>query len=328
MKQIIFLLVIMLGLGSCAELSDREIMNNHTEKSKKLVYCHEIEMSISTLDDMLVFDTDNDFKNAVKKLAANSYNQKPNFIESSVSDMPIYNTIMSLNNSGLLLSEIGFNSIYDDFVRAMKEAESYYDTEEGYKQFKEKYSNLYFPEYNDDYSAYLPVSDKNIAKLLNSNGDVMIEGKVVNLIDIKSYNQLVELGLTPPENSNLMKVSMAATDYPLNNLPETRCNNRKLWINCRVRPGSSTGVFEEIFFEVCFRKKGFLGAWYNYDSETTIGWESGMSWSKPGYSSHDYLWARTFQGAQPVPFRGLMYVIFRGFGQECGNTKYYFRVDL
>lgn len=67
MKQIIFLLVIMLGLGSCAELSDREIMNNHTEKSKKLVYCHEIEMSISTLDDMLVFDTDNDFKKCSKK---------------------------------------------------------------------------------------------------------------------------------------------------------------------------------------------------------------------------------------------------------------------
>lgn len=72
----------------------------------------------------------------------------------------------------------------------MHEAENYYDTEEGYYKFKKKYSNLYFPEYGDDYSAYLPVKDKYVAKLLNSKGEVMINGNIVNLVDIYSYDQI------------------------------------------------------------------------------------------------------------------------------------------
>ena len=187
---------------------------------------------------------------------------------------------------------------------------------------------LYFPEEGDDYSAYLPVKDENVAKLLNANGEVSINGEIVNLKDINSYQQLIDLGIAATEENYTIPVTRA--DYPLNELPEVRCNNRRLWVKTEVRRGSSPGVAEEIAILVRFRKKGLFGKWYNYGSTTYLKFEpDGREYSiKDKNSTHEYLWARVFQNGQPVPFQGLCSVKFQGFGAECGGTKYFFRVDL
>jgi len=112
----------------------------------------------------------------------------------------------------------GFYSLYDNFSDAMKEAESYYDREGGYEEFKAKYSSLYFPEYEDDYSAYLPVSDKNIAKFVNKDGDVIIGEENVTFKNIKSYNDLIEAGYVPDPKEVKLIVPM---QYPMNSAPES-----------------------------------------------------------------------------------------------------------
>lgn len=216
------------------------------------------------------------------------------------------------------LKKYDFHSLYDDFEEAMNEAESYYDTENGYKEFKAKHSALFFAEQPEDYSAYLPVSNRTVAKFLNVNGEVEIAGTVVDLRDITSYQQLVDKSLIPKEQ-NLINLKST-----VNRLDDVHCNDRKLWVNAWARPGQTPIGLDKIV-EVGFRKKGFLGAWYNYSSETTLGWtNTNIYWSKSGYSSHDYIFAAAVSGG----FKGNMWVKFRGFGSECGDTKYYFDVSL
>ncbi|WP_080905127.1 DUF4848 domain-containing protein [Parabacteroides sp. Marseille-P3160] len=329
MKKII-IPVLCLILGACSSESDLDVLGTNVENSKEItVFNSELNLQVTKVNDVLTFENEAAFKDAVTKLA--SYQEvnisKLKLMPYTSDNVNVYNDIID-SAEDITLKDDGFHSIYDDFVNAMNEAEEYYDSPGGYEEFKKKYSMLYFPEEGDDYSAYLPVSNKNIAKLLNSKGEVIINGKVVNLTDIHSYKQLIDLGIAPIEENYTTLTTKATTDYPLNKLPEVRCNDRKLWVNTHVRPGTSPGVLQEIQIEVCFRKKGFLGAWYNYSSETILGWEPGATYHKSGYSSHDYLWARIYDNGVPVPFTGLMYVQFQGFGAECGATKYYFRVDL
>jgi hypothetical protein len=95
----------------------------------------------------------------------------------------------------------GHYSLSDYYNEAMNEAESYYDREGGYEEFKSKYSLLYFPEYENDYSAFLPISNRKAAALLDLNGEVIIGSEKRNMIDINSPEQLIELGLLKEENS-------------------------------------------------------------------------------------------------------------------------------
>lgn len=214
----------------------------------------------------------------------------------------------------------GFQSLSDDFKAAMNEAEAYCDTEAGYKEFKNRHPALFFAEQADDYSAYLPVSNRTVAKLLNAKGEVEIAGKVKDLRDITSYRQLTALRLTLPTGRETRRV---------NRLDDVKCNGRKLWVTVWTRPGTYPGVLQEIVIEVGFRKKGAFGAWYNYSSETWIGWKDFPAIGhESGYSSHDYLIARIYNNGLPVPLRGKMWVKFRGFGGECGENKYEFDVDI
>jgi len=87
----------------------------------------------------------------------------------------------------------------------MGDADNYYDTKEHYEEFKVKYASLYFPEYGDDYSAYLPVSNLKLAHLANKNGFIKINGELINCKDISSYAQLDSLGLTPPNDKQKSK---------------------------------------------------------------------------------------------------------------------------
>lgn len=258
-------------------------------------------------DEMLSFATFDEFQEVVKSL------KNSQVIISQLEYIPMVenDNILQLDN---------FKSMYKEYEEALEEADNYYDSETHYLEYKEKYSNLYFPEYMDDYSVYLPVSDKDVAKLLNVNGDVKINGNIVNMKDVSTYEKLVELGETMlDEKSSIMVYS----DEYLNGTPEVRKGDNKLKVRVYTEPGSN-GVGEVIVVDVSFRKKGFMGIWYNHKSKTTLGWVNGGSWSKSGFSSHDYKFARVYANGAPVKFAGEMYVDYEKFNGE----KVYFKVDI
>lgn len=182
-----------------------------------------------------------------------------------------------------------YHSLYDEFNEAMEVAESYYDREGGYEEFKLRFPNLYYPEYDNDYSAYLPVSNEDIAKLLNNKGEVII-GKIKrNMIDIYSYEQLEQLGLTFPENDKIDPIETPIDEKDYYPIPPTTpptpdlhwvslgeriynsSGNRRFKINRTSVTNFPTANYLEIRLEIVFRKKGFLGAWYNYSGEGVMG---------------------------------------------------------
>jgi hypothetical protein len=80
--------------------------------------------------------------------------------------------------------------------------------------------------------------------------------------------------------------------------------------------------------EVCFRKKGILGIWYNHNSGTsaklltkyTIEPFEGTLWSSFGFSSHDYYYARKMApnatgGTYFVPVDDYVEIIHNGTGK-------------
>lgn len=160
-----------------------------------------------------------------------------------------------------------FVSLYDEFDQAMTEADDYYQREGGYEEFKAKFPDLYYPEYKEDYSAFLPVSDEDVAKLLNRQGKVLIAGEERDFRDVWSYDKIVELGLGMPEASAEMIQTKAPTlpvNYFILTLDKQTVNKkRQAWITLR-----GINVREETFqakigrVDLCYRKKGALG-WYN-----------------------------------------------------------------
>lgn len=320
-KKLLLFIFTVLVCASCTN----EIERNST--CKESIFVEELNMSIDYLKDqnVLVFESKEDFEAVVSKLELNS--------ASNIIDLSKPFNGLHFSSIGTTFKNEGFISLYDEFVSAMDEAEKYCDTKEGYLKFKEKYSSLYFPEYGDDYSAYLPVENKYVAKLLNSKGEVMINGNIVNLIDIHSYKQLVVLGLTPPEDDS-KSVTIRSVNYlELNELTEKFNSDytRKLWVLVKLFPSSTPAVREYVKVEVCFRKKGAFGIWYNYsDSETRLGPSAEVYNTCTGYSSHDavyykgegnynengtYIWP-TIKMTLCVQYRGIYY------------TPYYFRVEM
>ena len=193
MKKIFYPVLSILVLGACSNETDElNDLNLGNVNSKEYIYSPELNVNIEKRKDILVFDSNEDFQKTVSKLSLYPIN------EARLKSYQLDNSDGSIESiipiRDITLQDKGFHSLYDDFTNAMNEAESYYDRLGGYEEFKEKYSMLYFPEEGDDYSAYLPVSDKNIAKLLNSKGEVIIGGNTVNLLDISSYEQLKQLG--------------------------------------------------------------------------------------------------------------------------------------
>ena len=167
---------------------------------------------------------------------------------------------MNDSNDILDLKNKEFKSIYTTFDQAMAEADNYYDSRENYEKYKQIYSSLYFPEYGDDYSAYLPVSDKKMAKLANAEGFIKVNGELVDCKDISSYATLDSLGLTPPNPK-----SRSSRIYYYEE------GKNKLWVNFSTaqtingQPDYASGLK----LEVCFRKKGWLG-WFNRKASSTL----------------------------------------------------------
>jgi hypothetical protein len=181
------------------------------------------------------------------------------------------------------------------------------------------------------------VSDKEIAKLLNAKGEIMIGGEVIHYTDITSYDKLKELGIAPKDESQWVALKSMEQEGALSNNIETRntvlgeikCNDRKLWIECTyyLLDGHNS-----VLVEVCFRKKGFLGAWYNYSSTTYLDltfYEPapiGDTWyggPQNGVSSHNI---RHKQYNKPYDYNASGRVRFQGFGAQCGSAWYSFTI--
>lgn len=158
-----------------------------------------------------------------------------------------------------------FKSLYDEYDSAWEIEEEYYATDEKYEEFKQMFPHLYFPEYEDDYSFFLPISDENIAKLVNPEGNVMIGGQIKNYIDIRTPERLLELGKLCPTPQTPQTRSMDHTTVFLNAIPTqiNDSNDRKMYASASL--GSVKGR-NCVFITITFRKKG-PRHWKKYNSD-------------------------------------------------------------
>lgn len=189
---------------------------------------------------------------------------------------------------------ISLNSIYE---KALDEVTVTEGTAEEYNDLKEKYQNyLYFPEYKEDYGAYLPVSNEEIASVLNKNGEVIIGDEIVNMKDIFEYRDLQLTGNALYDLDVLPRLSNK--DYIGNQYDsgwkEVGSRKFKLKGGRRIMDVGKTEI--ALHLEISFRKKGVFG-WMNY-KETTQTTGSYSPYYGPvggtfyqeerGRSSHDH----------------------------------------
>ncbi len=199
--------------------------------------------------------------------------------------------------------ELGFISLNTIFDNAMEEAATLGQSEADYKNFKAKYSeSLYFPEYKDDYGAYLPVSNESLAFVLNCDGEVMIGEEIMNFVDITTYEQLQQIGQAMYDLGTDTPMLMAAGvgDY-LGDQYDSGWqieDDRKLRLKIgrRIRERQGEGPFViALHYEISFRKKVWIG-WVNYSSKTgtktTITVANKNTYTREqieeGHSSHDH----------------------------------------
>lgn len=165
-----------------------------------------------------------------------------------------------------LNQDAAFISLYHEYDEAMENADDYYQREGGYEEFKARFPHLYYPEYGEDYSAFLPVKDEDVAKLLNPEGKVIIDGDERDYRDIWSYDQLLELGLGMPEYEDGYNVTTKTLSdvYTLTVNKQEINSKRKAWITRRgiLLDTDLFGLVKYGRLDLCFRKKGILG-WYN-----------------------------------------------------------------
>ncbi|HBC37439.1 MAG TPA: hypothetical protein DC016_00990 [Porphyromonadaceae bacterium] len=262
MKQnylgILFTLLLTVVAVSCNNSAVETIESDTSEKEWVLILGERIRVA----NNMLLFENEKEFDALVKKIKL--YNDKTASFTKNV-DFAVWSNV-----SSEIVEKGSFTSLYDVYCEALKTAENYYEKNGGYEEFKKKYKTLYFPEYKDDYSAYLPVKDINVSRLLNIEGKVSISGVISDKRNINSYEELKELRLSIPDIEEKEPLNFEGT--PLRSVeiinmtvgkPYYDNNGKfKIWIE---RP-ESYGV------NVCFRKKGFLGIWYNFSSESKIDW--------------------------------------------------------
>ena len=230
----------LLGLVSCNADMDGVVDEQQGGDNFKMLSL--LGENVEMKDGVLVFDNKEDLYKLASKL--------------SITERTVIEKTRGL---GVPTGEIsfegeGFRSMYDVYGEALEDAPEYYESWEGYAAYKEKYSSFYFPEVGDDYSIYLPISDKNIARFANEEGFIMIEGELVDCKDISTYEDLECLGLTPPNEKTRSSEIFYRKD-----------GKQKLWINY----SKGSDPFAEIHMEVCFRQKK-LGIWFNRKASTTL----------------------------------------------------------
>lgn len=204
----------------------------------------------------------------------------------------------------------GFKSLRLIYEEAMEEATFLDESETAYMAFKGKYDKyLYFPMYEEDYGAYMPVSNRSEATLVNGYGIVIVGDKTKILKDIETYEDLQKTGQAYYDEKNesmlMTRAVTAETIYNIRNRYigeeqnsgwDTR-SSRKLQVKFglqgdgKVAPNPFT---LKLHLEVSFRKKTWVG-WVNYSTTTTttgsikIGdINTTINFSKNGSSSHDW----------------------------------------
>lgn len=307
-KLSLFLSVFTFFLVSCNNEDESQMFNEVNEIQTMSI----AGKQILQIDGTLVFESEGELKEVADDLIP--------LIHTKSSD-----GLLKADYSNVAkLKEKGFTSLYDVFERAMNDVDEYYSRPGGYEEFKAKYSSLFFPEEGDDYSAYLPISNKKLAMLADVNGDVMIAKTKVSLKDITTYQQLVDLGQTPPGDI----VTMAEKGDVItgtNKIPETKVGSNKVWVNTKR---GMDGMIPIIQVEVCFRKKyGFI--WSNHNSNTTaylqggfnglqmyVGKDHESATAIHGFSSHDYYYANPVTPGTgfTVPVKQLIRITHGGTG--------------
>lgn len=250
---------------SCSKDIDTDITPKENPKSLNL-FGEQVEVK----DGLLKFENNASFKKVLNELV----NAQVIMTKAANDGIVI--------NADYTLSDKDFHSIYDDYIASADEAELYYDKWEDYYEYKAKYSNLFFPEYGDDYSAYLPISDRNLAKLANSEGYIMVGSELVDCKDISSYEDLEKFGLAMPNDKT--KDSGDVIHH--------REGDNLVWVKIHDQGYNGKRLFQ---FEVCFRDKGFLGIWHNRRASTRLSVTATAgsvshpgSGEQEGMSSHDY----------------------------------------
>lgn len=313
LKKIIFLLSFLFLLGCTSE--DDVISDNKEQKD------------ISGFRVVRV-------KNTSKTKTSNQFYQEEEIMLQFKDDYTFNKVIsefssMSKQEQQQMISNMyDFESIKTFYDRAMREAESYYDRPGGYEQFKAKYFMLDFPEIGDDYSAYLPYRDDGKLNFVNVNGNVMIGDKIVpqpratiidrNPADVVDKGNIVITAPLPPVLTKTYAYDlMPKTNYSYDRLKVggSALEHDTGWMNVgngkkiKVTFGRIVrntyyllllheGYKMDWHIEISFRKKGFLGKWYNYSSGTdclvslehldkSYANETHV-FSNTGDSSHDY----------------------------------------
>ena len=288
MKSLLFSgLLFMCIFSSCNNEDDSNLLDQQSMVSENYQVINVGGKQIEKVDGTLSFKSEAELKEVAKGLIT--------LVQTKAMDGSFTVDKSQINE----LRKNGFRSIYDIYESAMNEAESYYERPGGYEEFKAKYSCLFFPEEGDDYSAYLPISDKKISMLADVDGNVLIARSIVSLKDITAYKQLVDLGQTPPGGITT-KASKGDVVSGTNKISETTVGKNKVWVNSKTGRDGSIPI---VCIEVCFRKKNFVGIWYNHNSNTEAALKGGdglklyagkdyqsMTWQQ-GFSSHDYYYA-------------------------------------
>lgn len=252
----------------CSCSSDFNVLNNNT-----------LPISDYSHENMLEFSTKEEFFAEVSKIEALSTQQQDEL-----------DTLQYPN----------FFSMFDLYNMAMCDAEKMDDSRESYVTFKEKYSPyFYFPEYKEDYGVYLPVSNKNIARLLNIHGNVRIGGKILNMNDITNYAQLQRIGVALYDENENIATRASNIGYEYDSGWFHYNNSKKIKLKCgrqatSIDPITIGGAITyRLHFEISFRKKTWLG-WTNYSSRVDMeGFYQiinvvNISEHKEADSSHDY----------------------------------------
>lgn len=284
MRKSILFAIVSLVMIACSNEDEMNLSSTVYEKDYEVVTLSDNVQTKSSVgeDKILKFRDENAFQQTVAML--NSFSQ---------SDFICWE------------QEAGFESLRTLFDQAMEDAADLDQTPETYFAFKAKYDgSLYFPEYGEDYGAYLPVSRKELTCVLNKNGDVMVGNDVRNYRDIEDYVSLQLAGDAYYEMDQADKPTplyYSNGDYVDSQYDSgwTVIDDRKLKLKIGRRIYDSdrtTGYFlMKLHYEISFRKKTALG-WSNYSSETTtnttVTFDNSQtqtfSQTEEGKSSHDH----------------------------------------
>lgn len=292
---IIFCCATIFLISSCSDDQGllKDVVNSKVEKSK--------DIQIVKLSDFATLrsssgDKDDEF--ILKFKDTETYNKTVLELDENTRE----NIILATD------TENQFKSLKDIYEEAMNEADSLDFTEQEYIYFKNKYEKyLFFPEYKDDFGAYMPADD-DLSKIVSPGGHIVIGNDLITIKRINSYEELQDLGKTyyskKEEELIILRSSGSLKTHNVKGFSsfwkseEYDSGWRKggKGKKMRVKFGRKDhhGKFKW-HSEVSFRKKAAFGKWYNYSSQTSLSavitYENratqDFNYSHKGSSSHD-----------------------------------------